>query len=88
MTHKVSNDRLRKISTSIPKVLIVTGDEDHLVPIKNSKILKDNMPEAEYVQWEHCGHALHMQYRRKFNDLLERVFAEGKEKLEGSPDKW
>lgn len=88
LSHHVTGDRLRKISASIPKVLIVTGDNDALVLPKNSLNLKKNMPEAEYVQWEKCAHALHVQYKKKFNALLERVFEEGKERLEAEPDKW
>ncbi|TCD65413.1 hypothetical protein EIP91_002712 [Steccherinum ochraceum] len=88
MSHHVTGDRLSKISASIPKVLIVTGDDDALVPPKNSLILKKNMPEAEYVQWEKCGHALHVQYRKRFNALVERVIDEGKKNLEASQDQW
>ncbi|KAH8108127.1 alpha beta-hydrolase [Cristinia sonorae] len=86
--HHVTGDRLRKISSSIPKVLIVTGDNDALVHPRNSLILKESMPEAEYVQFEKCAHAIHVQHRKKFNALLERVFEEGKQLLEASPDRW
>lgn len=86
--HYVKGDRLRTISASIPKVMIITGDNDALVPPENSFILKRNMPEAEIEQWEKCAHAIHVQYRRRFNTLLERVFREGKEKLDASPGTW
>lgn len=56
MTHNVSPERLREISKSIPKVLIVTGDEDHLVDPENSRYMKEQMPEAELVEWAGAGH--------------------------------
>ncbi|EJD05720.1 alpha/beta-hydrolase [Fomitiporia mediterranea MF3/22] len=80
LTHRVTPDRLRRISASIPKVLIVTGDADHLVDPRNSKYLKDNMPEAEYQVFEHTGHAIHFQWPIRYNELLERVMKEGRER--------
>ncbi|KAI0093979.1 alpha/beta-hydrolase [Irpex rosettiformis] len=79
LTHYVSPDRLRQISKNIPKILILTGDDDHLVRPSGSVHLKEHMPEAEFVQWEKTGHAIHMQHVKRFNGLLERVFAEGKQ---------
>lgn len=80
LTHNVSPERLRQISRTIPKVAIVVGDEDHLVRVSNSFHLKECMPEAEFVQYEHTGHGLPAQQRRRFNELLERVFAEGRQR--------
>ncbi|KAK0502852.1 Alpha/Beta hydrolase protein [Armillaria luteobubalina] len=80
LTHHVTPDRLRKISSSVPKVLLVTGDEDNLVKADNTFYLKRHMPEAELVQWENTGHAIHYQRRREFNALVERAVKEGREK--------
>ena len=77
LTHNVSPERLRSISRSIPKILIVTGDQDHLVDPKNSKYLKENMPEAELVVFEKTGHAIHLQWPKRYCELLERVMKEG-----------
>ncbi|KIK24988.1 hypothetical protein PISMIDRAFT_677788, partial [Pisolithus microcarpus 441] len=55
LTHHVSPDRLRKISASIPKVLILTGDTDLMVDPSESLFLKNNMPEAEYQCWKGEG---------------------------------
>ncbi|KAL5511750.1 hypothetical protein ACEPAH_4968 [Sanghuangporus vaninii] len=82
LTHRVTPDRLREISRSIPKVLIVCGDQDNLVDPRNSKYLKENMPEAEYVVFENTGHALHLQWPERYNKLLERVMKEGRERME------
>ena len=83
LTHHVSPERLHHISRSIPKVLILTGDEDNLVRPTNSIHLKTNMPEAELVQWKHTGHAIHAQHLKRFNALLERVFEEGNQRVQG-----
>ena len=80
LTHNVSPERLRHISKSIPKVLIITGDEDHLVRPDCSVHLKEQMPEAELIQWEHTGHGIHVQWNSRFSALLERVFEEGRER--------
>ena len=82
LTHRVTPDRLRKISESIPKVLIVTGDQDNLVDPRNSRYLKDNMPEAELVLFEKTGHAIHLQWPARFNQVIERAIREGRERLE------
>lgn len=80
LSHHVTPDRLRKISASIPKVVIITGDSDNMVNTSNSQLLKKHMPEAEFILKEGGGHGLTMQYRAWFNEVLERVFKEGREK--------
>ncbi|KAF5331672.1 hypothetical protein D9611_007611 [Ephemerocybe angulata] len=72
LTHHVSPERLRIISASIPKVLILTGDEDNLVNPANSFRLKASMPEAELAQWEETGHGITNQRARRFNEALEK----------------
>ncbi|KAJ7771767.1 alpha/beta-hydrolase [Mycena metata] len=80
LTHHVTAQRLQRISETIPKVLIVTGDDDNLVSPVNSRYIKNCMPDAEFEEWEDTGHALHVQQPQKFNALLERVFKEGRRK--------
>jgi pimeloyl-ACP methyl ester carboxylesterase len=84
LTHHVKAKRLAQISKSIPKVLILTGDHDHLVKSSNSTYLSKHMPEAELVVWKETGHVVNMQHVERFNTLLERVFHEGSARLEGS----
>ncbi|KAI6043044.1 Alpha/Beta hydrolase protein [Pisolithus marmoratus] len=78
LTHRVSPDRLRNISASIPKVLILTGDEDVMVDPSESLFLRHNMPEAEYQRWKDSGHAICVQWNKRVNALLERVIEEGR----------
>lgn len=82
LTHHVSPERLQHISSSIPKVLILTGDTDNLIDPSNSHLLKKHMPEAELIVREGAGHGVSMQYKSWFNELLERVFKEGREKVQ------
>jgi len=82
-THRVQPERLAQISKTIPKVLVLTGDEDHLVRPSNSAYLKKHMPEAEYIVWANTGHIVNGQHVERFNALLERTFVEGRAKLEG-----
>lgn len=55
LMHNVSTDRLATISKSIPKVYIMTGDEDNLVKPINSHWLRDHMKEAEFELWDETG---------------------------------
>lgn len=80
LTHHVSPSRLTNISSSIPKVVVITGDQDNLIAPANSTFLKKHMDEAEYIVFEKTGHAIHAQRKDKFNTLLERVFKEGRDK--------
>ncbi|KAH9059034.1 alpha beta-hydrolase [Lactarius vividus] len=83
-THHVEAERLAQISKTVPKVLILTGDQDHLVRSSNSAYLSRCMPEAEYVVWKETGHTVNEQHVERFNTLLERVFLEGQARLGGS----
>ncbi|TFK52317.1 alpha/beta-hydrolase [Heliocybe sulcata] len=84
LTHYVSPQRLGFISRSIPKVFITTGDEDIMVATQLSDRLKDAMPEAEFYRFKGTGHGVHAQYVKQFNEMLERVWEEGKTRLENS----
>lgn len=54
-SHRVTADRLAKISTSIPKIFILAVDYDIAIKPENSLWLKKCMPEAEYQLWEETG---------------------------------
>ncbi|KAG2366840.1 Alpha/Beta hydrolase protein [Suillus spraguei] len=78
LTHYVSPARLRKISSSIPKVLILTGDQDDVIRCSNSRYIHRHMPEAQFILWEGTGHGISMQWKTRFNELLEKTFEEGR----------
>jgi pimeloyl-ACP methyl ester carboxylesterase len=79
LTHHVTPARLSTISSTIPKVTIVTGDVDNLVAPRNSAYIRSCMKEAEYLVFEDTGHAINTQRKNRYNALLERIFAEGRE---------
>ena len=81
LTHRVSGDRLREISRLIPKVIIVTGDEDHLVHPQRSRFIKANMPEAELVEFSGTGHAIYIQRVKELNEIIARAIREGRSRL-------
>lgn len=81
LTHRVSGERLREISRLIPKVVIVTGDEDHLVNPRGSKFIKANMPEAELVEFAGTGHGVHIQRVNELNGIIARAIREGRGRL-------
>lgn len=78
LTHRVRGDRLREISRSIPKVVIVTGDEDHLMDPRRSKFIKANMPEAELIEFSGTGHAVHVQRAKELNEIIARAIRESR----------
>lgn len=81
LTHRVTGDRLGEISRLIPKVVIATGDEDHLVDPQRSRFIKANMPEAELIEFSNTGHAIHFQRPREFNELIARAVREGRSRV-------
>ncbi|KAG2149332.1 Alpha/Beta hydrolase protein [Suillus clintonianus] len=78
LTHYVSPARLRKISSSIPKVVILTGDQDDVIRSSDSRHLHRHMPEAEFHWWEGTGHGISAQWKTRFNELLEKTFEAGR----------
>lgn len=83
LTHRVSEDRLREISRLIPKVVIVTGDEDHLVNPQRSRFIKANMPEAELMEFSGTGHGVQRQRAKELNEVIVRAIREGRSRLSG-----
>ncbi|KAJ6627919.1 alpha beta-hydrolase [Mycena sp. CBHHK59/15] len=74
LTHHVAPGRLREISRTVPKVVVLFGDEDRLMDVRHSRALLAAMPEAESVQWTETGHGISSQRPARFRDLLIRVF--------------
>lgn len=82
ITHKVTKDQHRLMDTRIPKIMILTGDQDDLVNPANSKELAKRMSKAEYIEWKNTAHCLHEQWPQRFNELIERVVKEGRHSFE------
>ena len=86
--HYVSPARLAKVAQNIPKVLVLTGDDDLLMnPVNSDKLVerltsggKKGDTNVEFVKWEKTGHAIPSQWPERVNTLLEKVFEEGRAK--------
>jgi len=81
LTHRVSEDRLREISRLIPKVVIVTGDEDRLVNPQESRFIKADMPEAELIEIAGTGHGVNVQRANELNEIVARAIRESRGRL-------
>ena len=91
LTHSVSPARLAQIARTIPKIALVTGDDDHLVrPVGSERIkaamdagLKaDDRTRVELLRWNETGHGIHAQREVGFNELVERCMREGRALLD------
>ena len=94
ITHNVSAQRLAHIAANVPKIAIVTGDEDHLVHPSGSENIKAAMDGAidhaderdakrvELLIWKGSGHAVHLQNEVQFNQLIDRCAKEGRALVE------
>lgn len=92
LTHHVSQERLAYIAANVPKIAIVTGDDDHLVRPIGSECIKramdaglgpDERERVELLKWEGTGHGIHAQREAEFNQLVERCVSEGRGVLQG-----
>lgn len=79
-THHVPNAVLLTIDSSVPSILIATGDDDNLVKPGNSRHLAKWLPHAKLVEMKGVGHAIQLQETDKLNTLLEENYKEGWEK--------
>jgi pimeloyl-ACP methyl ester carboxylesterase len=61
VTHRVSPSELKQINEAIPKITIMSGDQDNLVNPANSEHLKKHMPLAELQIVNGGGHAMTIQ---------------------------
>jgi len=76
LTHHLPRERLARLNKMIPKICILTGDEDSLVDPTNSRYLHSVMSKSELVVWKDTGHAINIQHPERFNELLAGVWME------------
>ncbi len=93
ITHHVSPERLAYIAANIPKIAIVTGDDDSMVNPYGSERIKAGMDlgldgsdeedrnRVEFLKWEGVGHGINSQKEKEFNQLVERCAKESREML-------
>jgi pimeloyl-ACP methyl ester carboxylesterase len=68
----LNHDTVDRVSQISSPTLIMTGDDDHLVPSENSLILKELMPEADLELLAGCRHCFFMEESEKFNRSVVR----------------
>lgn len=74
-TWKGSFDRLKNIRSS---TLIISGNEDIVIPFENSYILEDNIPNSQIFTVEGGGHGFFYQYPNYIAHAISRFIASPK----------
>src|SRR5215218_156404 len=67
-------DRLRRIGCP---TLIVWGEEDHLIPVRDATEFAHLIPGARKVVWPKTGHMAMLERPAAFNALVDAFIAEG-----------
>jgi len=70
----LNHDTVDRVSQVSSLTLIMSGDDDLLVPSENSRILKELLPEAKLELFEGCRHCFFMEESAKFNWSVVRFF--------------
>lgn len=61
---------LQEMGEGGPRVLVVHGEQDRVVPVINSRRLVDAIPGARLVVMEGCGHVPHEEEPEVFADIV------------------
>ena len=65
-------DSEAKVSNITAETLIVTGDNDQVVPMQNSVNLANLIPNAKLEIVENCGHLFFIEQAEKFNEIVRK----------------
>jgi pimeloyl-ACP methyl ester carboxylesterase len=74
LTDYAIRDRLGRIGCP---TLIVWGEEDHLIPVRDATEFADLIPGARKVVWPETGHMAMLERPAAFNALVDAFVAEG-----------
>jgi pimeloyl-ACP methyl ester carboxylesterase len=66
-----SSDLAARLVDIQPPVLVVTGDDDRIVPTENSLRLAKDIPGAQLVVFKNCGHVPHEECPQDFLQAVE-----------------
>jgi pimeloyl-ACP methyl ester carboxylesterase len=58
--------RLNRLAGITQPVLVANGDNDRMIPTKNSRLLADRLPDAELKIYPDAGHGFLFQYPAEF----------------------
>lgn len=79
-----SANRIQEEARNITQpTLLVWGDHDNEIPLRNGEILQALMPDARLVIFHHCGHLPQEEYPQKFVELVADFAGAGKQDNEG-----
>ena len=70
----LKHDTAERLKTISVPTLILTGDDDPLVPPENSRILKELMPKADLFFFDRCRHCFFIEEPDLFNDTALSFF--------------
>jgi pimeloyl-ACP methyl ester carboxylesterase len=70
----LNHDTVDRVSEISSPTVIMTGDDDPLVPSANSLILKELMPDADLELFAGCRHCFFMEDYALFNSSVVRFF--------------
>lgn len=56
-------------------VMVIAGDDDHIIPTRHSRRLAEITPGAEFVLVPACGHAVHEEKPDLFMGAVDRFFS-------------
>lgn len=86
--HKVAPSSLAKLAKLIPKIAIISGDRDEIIPLSQSWNLHQMLPGSDFKMCKGVGHGLTLQISEEFNNWLRNVIEEGaalgEERIDGS----
>jgi len=68
------HDTVARISRITQPTLIITGDDDPLVPPENSFILKELLPHAQLSVFPKGRHCFFMEFADRFNEEVVDFF--------------
>ena len=70
----LKHDTVSRINRLSQPILILTGDDDPLVPPENSYILKELLPKARLSTYSKGRHCFFMEYSHRFNQEVISFF--------------
>jgi pimeloyl-ACP methyl ester carboxylesterase len=50
--------------------LVIWGEQDRIIPVKHAYIASDRLPNSQLHIFERCGHHPHLEYARKFEQIV------------------
>ena len=65
-----NGERLNKLSAITAPTLIISGEDDALIPVENSRIVAQAIPSADLVLFAKSGHAFLFQ---KTDEVVNKI---------------